>query len=398
MGDNMLELEDIFYFYNINSIGGVETFFYQLAKRFEDRDITVIFNTGDETQVKRLKKYVRVIKYKNEKIKCKKAYFNYNTNIIDNVEANEYIGLIHADYKNIPYKPNTHPKLTKFIAVSETAKKSFEDITGKKCEVIYNPYETEKTKRILNLISTTRLTKEKGKDRMVKLGEELNKGGIPYLWIVFTNDIKEIDNPNIVYMKPRLDIIDYVANADYLVQLSSAEAYCYSIVESLSVGTPVITTNLPVLKEIGVNENNSFILDFNMSNLDVDKIYEKADKFNFTYTPPKSEWEKEITKKKSTYKEELEKMKKIKALQNYTDTVLNKNIVKGEEYIVDNERAEVITNYIFKGNPIAEVIEDIKEEVKEPTEDKIVEKMKEGTKKKTTKKKTTTKKKVAKKK
>jgi predicted RNase H-like nuclease (RuvC/YqgF family) len=90
-------------------------------------------------------------------------------------------------------------------------------------------------------------------------------------------------------------------------------------------------------------------------------------------------------------------MKKIKALQNYTDTVLKKDIVKGEEYIVDNERADVITNYIFKGNPIAEVIEDIKEEVKEPTEDKIVDKVVEETKKKTTTK-NTTKKKVAKKK
>jgi glycosyltransferase involved in cell wall biosynthesis len=206
----MLELEDIFYFYNINSIGGVETFFYQLAKRFEDRDITVIFNTGDETQVKRLKKYVRVIKYKNEKIKCKKAYFNYNTNIIDNVEANEYIGLIHSDYKKIAYKPNTHPKLTRYIAVSETAKNSFEELTNKKCEVIYNPYQPEKPKQVLNLISATRLTNEKGKDRMIKLGEELNKAGIPYLWTIFTTDTKVIDNPNIVYMKPRLDIISYL--------------------------------------------------------------------------------------------------------------------------------------------------------------------------------------------
>lgn len=389
---NMLELEDIFYFYNINSIGGVETFLYQLAKRFEDRDITVIFNTGDETQVKRLKKYVRVIKYKNEKIKCKKAYFNYNTNIIDNVEADEYIGLIHADYKNIPYKPNTHPKLTKFIAVSETAKKSFEDITGKKCEVIYNPYETEKTKRILNLISTTRLTKEKGKDRMVKLGEELNKGGIPYLWIVFTNDIKEIDNPNIVYMKPRLDIIDYVANADYLVQLSSAEAYCYSIVEALSVGTPVITTNLPVLKEIGVNENNSFILDFNMSNLDVNKIYEKADKFNFTYIPPKSEWEKEITKKKSTYKEELKMRFKVEALpiwkeRNITCTDLNNKIPnEGDQWEVDKERLDVLLGDNPFNQPFVKLVEEVKpvkEVKKETNKDKPIKK---NTKKKQTKK------------
>jgi predicted RNase H-like nuclease (RuvC/YqgF family) len=58
-------------------------------------------------------------------------------------------------------------------------------------------------------------------------------------------------------------------------------------------------------------------------------------------------------------------MKKIKALQNYTDTVLKKDIKEGDEYIVDNERAEAIVKVIFKGKPLAEIIEDAKEEVKE---------------------------------
>ena len=381
----MLELEDIFYFYDINSIGGVETFFYQLAKQFKDRDITVIYNNGDIAQVKRLKKYVRVVKYTGQKIKCKKAYFNYNTNIIDNVEAEEYIGLIHADYKNIPYKPNTHPKLTRFIAVSDIARKSFEEITGKKCEVIYNPYEIEKPKRVLNLISATRLTKEKGKDRMIKLGEELNKAGITYLWTIFTNDKKEIDNSNIVYMKPRLDIIDYIANADYLVQLSSAEAFCYSIVEALSVGTPVITTNLPVLKEIGVNETNSFILDFDMSNLDVNAIYNK--KFNFEYIPPKSEWDKEITNKKETYREELKMKFKVIANNKFEE----KNLIcidtggipkENEEFIVSKERLDVLLgdnkyniNFIKSSEAIIEDTKEAKEvKPKTTTKKKITKK------------------------
>ena len=63
----------------------------------------------------------------------------------------------------------------------------------------------------------------------------LNAAGIPYLWTIFTNDFRVIKNDNIIYMQPRLDIIDYIANADYLVQLSDCEAYCYSVVESLTV-------------------------------------------------------------------------------------------------------------------------------------------------------------------
>jgi glycosyltransferase involved in cell wall biosynthesis len=46
-------------------------------------------------------------------------------------------------------------------------------------------------------------------------------------------------------MTPRLDIRDYIADADYLVQLSDTEAWSYSVLESLSLGTPVITTPIP---------------------------------------------------------------------------------------------------------------------------------------------------------
>ena len=75
----MQKYSNIFYFYNINSIGGVETFFYYLAKKYCDFDITVFYSTGDINQIKRLRKYVRVKKYKTgEQIKCKKAFFNYN--------------------------------------------------------------------------------------------------------------------------------------------------------------------------------------------------------------------------------------------------------------------------------------------------------------------------------
>lgn len=336
---------DIFYFNKINEIGGVENFFYQIAKNYKDRNITIIYKTGDIKQVERYKKYVRVIKYRYEKIKCRKAYFNYNPDIIENVEADEYIGLIHADYKNIPQKPSTHPKITRYIAVSETARKNFIEITGINCDLIYNPCEIEKPKRVLNLISATRLTNEKGKDRMIKLGEALNRAGIPYVWLVFTNDRNVIENQNIVYMKPRFDIINYIANADYLVQLSSAESYCYSIVEALSVKTPVIVTDLPVLKEIGANNNNSIILDFNMTNIDIDKIYNK--KFNFEYEAPKSEWDKELTTEKSIYQEEIKATYIVEATENWDKKKIMSielGIVpkKGDKWQVNRQRLEAL--------------------------------------------------------
>lgn len=161
----MIESKNIFYVSNFNSIGGVETFVFELARKYKDYDITIIYKTGDIKQLKRIRQYVRVIKYTGEKIKCKRAFFNYETDIIKDIEANEYIQLIHAMFKTQGIKPIINPKITKYMAVSESASKEWKELTGIKAEVIRNPLEIteEEKKPILYLISATRLTKEKRK-------------------------------------------------------------------------------------------------------------------------------------------------------------------------------------------------------------------------------------------
>jgi len=363
-------MKNCFYFYHINSIGGIESFFYYLAKRYKDWDITIYYRTGDPEQIKRLKKYVRVKRYNGEKIKCDKMFFNFNLDIIDNVEAKEYIQIAHGDYKAMGIKPNTHPKLTKYLGVSKQVCDTYEEVTGHKTELVYNPIEVPKPQKVLNLISATRLTKEKGKARMEKLAKLLDDAGIPYIWTVFTNDIQAINNPNIAYMKPRLDIIDYIANADYLVQLSDNEGYCYSVIESLCVGTPVIVTKCPVFEELGVeNGKNGFIIDFDMSNVPIQDIYKGVPKF--TYKPKESNWDRFLAKGKSTYEEEKQMKVKVRAKINFNDMdndgVLREKDVS--EWICDRERAE----FLASKNAI-EIIEYIKEEAKEEKPKKKISK------------------------
>lgn len=334
----MIEHKNCFYFRYISSIGGIETFFYYFAKKYKDQDIAIIYSEGDYKQIKRISQYVLLIKYKGQKIKCDKMFFNFNIDIIDNVEAKEYIQIAHGDYKSLGIKPNTHPKINKYLGVSQLVCDTYKEITGYDTELCYNPIEIDKPKKILNLISATRLTYEKGKSRIEKLASMLDKANIPYLWLIFTDDTKAINNPNIIYMKPRLDIINYIANADYLVQLSDSDGYCYSVVEALSVGTPVIVTNTPVMKEIGVNSINGFILDFDLSNVDLKAIYKGLPKF--TYTPKKDNYSKLLSKSKSTY--ESNKKVKVKCIQNYNDIELNKEITKGCEYELPFARASYL--------------------------------------------------------
>ena len=62
-------MKNVFYFKNINSIGGVESFFYYLSKLY--KNMVVYYKEAHPEQIKRLAKNVEVHKYKeNEIIKC----------------------------------------------------------------------------------------------------------------------------------------------------------------------------------------------------------------------------------------------------------------------------------------------------------------------------------------
>jgi len=339
-----MKRENIFYFKNINSIGGVESFFYYLSKKYNN--FTILYNGEDmyrerrRLQVKRLNERVETIHYNGEKIKCKRFFCNYDPDIIDNLEAEEKILLIHTLYKKrnlrIPYLD----KFDKFIGVSETVCKDFKEWTGKEIELIYNPIELDKPKKVLKLISATRLTKEKGKERIIKLIKILDDANIPYLWLIFTDNRKEIIHPNVFCMKPKLDISSYISEADYLVQLSdNVEGYGYTPVESLMLGTPVIATKCDAFIEIGIeDEINGFLIDFDVENVPVDKIYKGLKKFK--YEPKKSQWGNYLN---NASKYNPKKKVKVKPIRTYYDVDLQKNVKKNDEpFYIEQKRANYL--------------------------------------------------------
>ena len=131
------------------------------------------------------------------------------------------------------------------------------------------------------------------------------------------------------------------------------------------MGVPVIVTKLPVLGELGINKNNGFILEFDMSNLDVEAIYKKAGKFKFEYEQKQDIWGDLLTNKKSTYEEELNMNYKVEALDTYekykvTDVDLGYIPKTGETFIVNNERLDVLLGANSKGRVYVKVIEEIK--------------------------------------
>ena len=328
---------NIFYFANINSIGGVESFFYYLARKYEDRDITIVYKTGDPRQIARLSRYARVEKYRGQEIYCERAFFNYNTDIIEHVHADKYCLIIHSDYKARGIIPNTPEQIDEYLGVSKHVCKTFSELTGKEVKPCYLPFVLDEPKPVLHLISATRLTKEKGKHRIEKLAEALDKAGIVYQWTVFTNDTGAIDNPSVIFMRPRLDISDYIADADYLVQLSDTEAYCQSVAEALLLGTPVIVTDLPVYKEIGLTAKNSIKLPLDMSKIPTDKIAKGLPEIP-GYKAKKDAWSELLGDAKSTY--EKGKPQYVQPVKKFFDLNLNRVVSRNDKpYLVAYERA-----------------------------------------------------------
>ena len=194
---------------------------------------------------------------------------------------------------------------------------------------------------------------------MIKLGELLNQHNVNYLWFIFTNDTQEIDNPNVVYVKPRLNVRDYLNKFKgncYGVQLSDCEGDCYFTRECEALGIPLLVTPIDSFKEQGLEDGkNCYYLPFDMNNIDIERIVNHIPSYQ-PYTR-EDNWLDELIDVKSNY-EEVNMKTKLKCIKGYFDMQLNKNIALGEEFIVDRQRAEELLANV---NNIVEFVEYIEE-------------------------------------
>lgn len=355
----------ILYHNNLLKFGGVDTFVYNFVKKMNKYfDILFLYTTADKNNLERIKKYVNTEQYSKDKkyicdiCICASAWGQYPDSVI--AKSGRYIQMVHADYikaKEIGFIYNKWHKTTEHIGVSNYVCKVFKQLYPKEnITRIYNILdEVQETKPILKLISATRVSKEKGYERMLKLAQELKKANIRFRWIIFTDlnlyNQKPFDLEEIVYMKPSHDFFDYIKEADYGVQLSDTEGYSYFINECLQYGTPVICTNFPSAYESVENEKNGYILDMNLSNLDINKIINNIPK-NFLYKEKCSEkdWIALINKK---VERKNKNMYKVIAKQDYTDKrpELIENYCEGKKIEFNDEgNAKVKKNDIYYVN------------------------------------------------
>lgn len=366
MSDKQLKV--IIYHKWILKMGGVETFIYNFCVAMRDfYDITVMYETGDLYQLARMFPYVKI-----EQIDMKKKYhadvvINNTASWVkfpDNIKADKIYTIIHCDYTDF-MKFGVKPVLNEgheFVCVKGFARDSYEKLFNVKCDLIEGTLQPEfKPKQVLHLVSATRLTPEKGLERMKTLMRILAAHGVRYDWKIFTNDPFDVSAYQGVFiMKPCYDVIDWVADADYLVQLSDTEALCLAVREALSVGTPCLVTDIPGFDYL-IDGEMGYKFDLNMSNVDVDKICKHIPKVSWHEDKKAvmAAWIDKIGKPVKVEKPVINKDEKvkIKALIGYTDIILNKFIQEGTIMTVTRERAFVLSHSDGTRPIIAEILE-----------------------------------------
>lgn len=328
---------------NTYKIGGIETFIYNFCKTMSKHyDIAVIYENADPEQIARLLPIVPVIKLDpKEIIECDTLIIN---RVFDekpeNIKAKKVIQMVHGCKDANPHRlPQEKGQL---VCVSEAVKSSFGEEAAD-AQVIKNLLDTSKTKEALLLVSATRLdTPEKGQERMLTLARLMHKQGVPFIWFYFSNEDLNNAPAGMIRMNPTMDIRAYIKRADYTVQLSDSEAFCYTIAESLAEGTPVITTPLPVLPELGVKDGeNAHILPFNLEAYDTTKLQE-IPQFNYTYNNGLivSKWKKILGNTKPTRAYKPQPIKMVEIVRQYQDIELNRLLRVGEVIAMPEGRAE----------------------------------------------------------
>lgn len=348
----------VFYIPHFNNIGGVESWVYYISQLYgKNRDITVYYNSGDEKQIDRLLPLVKVKKFYGQEINCDTAIFAVplpDKDILCFKAKKERVQFIHACYSvayNITHL-ETNPFIDRYIAVSQTAADDFYKLTGFMPEVIHNPVYFEKPKKVLRLISATRIAEDKGSiwDKMKIFANKLIEKDIPFIWLVFTNntDIK----PKIrgfVFMPPELKITDYIADADYLAQFSKTEADCLSVKESLCVGTPVLVTNFDAAIENGVVDGKTgYIFNMDMSDIDVEKVYNHIPKFTYKVDNSEKEWNELLGEENKNRIEDKKVKVQCSYKEGFQDYEYDLPRKYGDVWETDYERALYLNNYKLK--------------------------------------------------
>ncbi len=271
-----IKADVVIYLSSALQVSGINTFIYNYCSMMPKKTL-VLINEHNTMFEEKLRPVARVMKNElSQQIVCNMVIVNKLTDTIpSNVVYEKSVRVVHGNRLGKSMIP---ADCDQTVFVSDYSRSTW----GGVGEVIHNLVHV-KTNELL-LVSATRInTADKGKndEHMRYLATLLNDKKIPFTWLNFSD--KPLNNPprNFINMGPRTDVYSFIKRADYLVQLSN-EAFGFSLVEALMLGTAVITTNMGVLPEIGIKDGiNGYVIPYDMK-FDVTKLL-NIPRFDYEY-------------------------------------------------------------------------------------------------------------------
>lgn len=350
------KVQIVLYLSKALEVSGINTFLYNFCAEMPFKTM-VLYDEMNEKLIRKLSKVTDVRKNDTSKVvECEALIMN---SIFDklpgNIKYGKSIRVCHACSGNGRTVPNDCDHT---VYVSNAAMKTW----GVEGTVINNITHSEANS--LLLVSATRINSlDKGDHdkRMRQFAELLNREQISYVWLNFSD--RPLPNPpeNFINAGPCNNVQSVIKKADYLVQLSSQEAFCYSIAEAIELSTPVITCNMEVLPELKVADGvNGYVVPEDL-NFDVRKLLD-IPTFNYKYDKKKviKQWKKlleESVERKATNPKSLEPgMVRVKVLKNFKDVHTGMQIPVGEATLSRKRVEEILKTQNEKKIKLIEVL------------------------------------------
>ena len=355
----MKKLKILFYQCNFCQIGGVETMAYNWCWWMRNFfDITILYYSGDAQRINKMSKLVKLEIYdENKEYEC--DIFIRNSvwgKVPKNVKAKRMIEMRHANYKylmekGLLYKQYADMGIKEIVGCGEFVSKMSDEVLHDHPTTIKNILLPRKeTKKILHLISCTRIDSAKGWNRMVKMMDMMRTKDIKFEWNIFTNSRITCDYEEVHFWKQRYDIWDYLADADYTVLLSDSEGLPYTIQESLQYQVPCIVSDVGGCTELIKDGVNGYVVPLDM-NFDITKIL-KIPKCSEYENNALEDWlnylgyKGEINKEEiiNNFEEEKEVKVKVRCIYQpfYDDVELGERKRYGDEFEVEETRAKYL--------------------------------------------------------
>lgn len=347
-----IEVQVVLYTAKIEKVSGLTTFIINFCKVMSRYyDIMVIYSDFiDPERFKQLRQIVDTRKNTGTII-CDTIIVN---SIYDTVPTNiSYLKKLQMCHTCKMPTINTLPTDNdEIIFVSETARRTWGRKSG---TVIHNMLAPHDEVNSLFLISCLRDSHEKGVQRMIDFANLLHDNGVPFLWLIFSDLQIHGLVDGMIQMSPVIDVMPYLAKADYLVALSDIEAYPYAILEALYVAdTAVITTPIDVLDEIGFSDgDDGYIIPFDVSKTDEEAlkyIVNYIPRFEYsrkTNTDEIKTWKKLLGNKKPKHTYDPTTLKNVKVIKGYRDIALDRFLNIGEIVEMPIDRVQVVVDAGF---------------------------------------------------